>query len=663
MRRFLISAILSLFFCGIFASAAPAQPTRPSPIIDLKADREPITSLARDWRFHPGDDPRWASATFDDSSWKLIQPADDWVEQGYSEQNNLAWFRFRVRIPAHSPSIVLQMPRITQSYQLFADGQLIAQVGSLPPARPHAVVSAARVFTLPVHTDVSPRDLTLALRLWQSPRYTMLAANRLIGPIQAGAPAVVLAQFEHIKAANLLRMGSQYTEAFVAMPILTATLLLFFFTRQNFYLWFAIFLVAGLASLPIRLASAHFTWELGFGLYFYIAVDLISSISLALFLMGPLGLRSRRQILLPILLAAIAEVGPLFLVSFQLPFVWADGIYFFFAAAFQGVLLWYLLRAWRTGVVDARLFLMPYALSALISMVGNLGHYLIDLNVTGAARFLPAEIEIIQHPFAVSLEELGDVLTLLGFLAVLAYRFGRTTLQEQRLSAALDAARQIQHRLVPSDLPVLGGLRTEIAYLAAEEVGGDFCQVLPRSDGSVLIAIGDVSGKGLQAAMLGTLAVGVLRSLADEENDPCAILYRLNQVLVRTKEPGFVTCLCLRVSQSGEVVFANAGHLAPYLNGQELESIPGLPLGILPDVEYEQSTIRLPATARLTLLSDGVVEARSHSGELFGFDRTSNVSHLPASSIAAAAHNYGQQDDITVVTLDWTSTVRAPAFA
>ena len=75
----------------------------------------------------------------------------------------------------------------------------------------------------------------------------------------------------------------------------------------------------------------------------------------------------------------------------------------------------------------------------------------------------------------------------------------------------------IQNRLVPVDIPVLGGLQTEIAYRAAEEVGGDFCQILPRPDGSIFVAIGDVSGKGLQAAMLGAVAVGAIRSLAEQK--------------------------------------------------------------------------------------------------------------------------------------------------
>jgi serine phosphatase RsbU (regulator of sigma subunit) len=203
----------------------------------------------------------------------------------------------------------------------------------------------------------------------------------------------------------------------------------------------------------------------------------------------------------------------------------------------------------------------------------------------------------------------------------------------------------------------------EIAYRSAEEVGGDFCQILPRPDGSIFVAIGDVSGKGLQAAMLGAVAVGAIRSIADEQVPPSAALERLNHVLLRSENRGFITCQCMVLTTGGEIVLANAGHLAPYLNGAEVPLEASLPLGVLAGITYTQSTIELPDAARLTLLSDGVVEARSGTGELFGFDRTSQVSRLPAAEIAAKAQQFGQQDDITVITLDWSTLASSLAPA
>jgi phosphoserine phosphatase RsbU/P len=88
--------------------------------------------------------------------------------------------------------------------------------------------------------------------------------------------------------------------------------------------------------------------------------------------------------------------------------------------------------------------------------------------------------------------------------------------EQARAAAELGAAREIQRRLVPGTLPLLAGCRLEAAYLPASEVGGDFYQVLPQADGSSLLVIGDVSGKGLKAAMTGALAIGSLRTLASE---------------------------------------------------------------------------------------------------------------------------------------------------
>jgi len=124
---------------------------------------------------------------------------------------------------------------------------------------------------------------------------------------------------------------------------------------------------------------------------------------------------------------------------------------------------------------------------------------------------------------------------------------------------------------------------------------------------------------------------------------------------------GFITCLCLVLTASGELTLANAGHLAPYVNGEEMELDSGIPLGVVQETKYRETHSRLPLSARLTLLSDGVVEARSQSGELFGFDRTTRISRLPASEIASKAHEFGQQDDITVITLDWDNISMAPA--
>jgi serine phosphatase RsbU (regulator of sigma subunit) len=115
--------------------------------------------------------------------------------------------------------------------------------------------------------------------------------------------------------------------------------------------------------------------------------------------------------------------------------------------------------------------------------------------------------------------------------------------------------------------------------------------------------------------------------------------------------PCFATCLCARIYPDGTMTIANAGHLSPYRDGREMEVAPGLPLGVIADVEYEQASHRLNKGERVIFLSDGVVEATNSEGELFGFERTQQVSNEPARYIAQTAQRFGQNDDITVVSV------------
>ena len=164
--------------------------------------------------------------------------------------------------------------------------------------------------------------------------------------------------------------------------------------------------------------------------------------------------------------------------------------------------------------------------------------------------------------------------------------------------------------------------------------------------------MGDVSGKGLSAAMIGMVMVGAVRTIAAQKLSPAASLTLLNRQLLGQTEGGFVTCLCARLSPEGTMVIANAGHLAPYLNGVEVNLANGFPLGIVEDAAYDETTLKLPNPARLTFISDGIVEAKNGENELLGFARTQELSTLPATAIAEAAQKHGQADDITVVTIE-----------
>jgi serine phosphatase RsbU (regulator of sigma subunit) len=179
--------------------------------------------------------------------------------------------------------------------------------------------------------------------------------------------------------------------------------------------------------------------------------------------------------------------------------------------------------------------------------------------------------------------------------------------------------------------------------------------MLPGDDGSVLAVIGDVSGKGLKAAMLVSLIVGTIRNQAETNCDPLCLLQSLNRRLIG-RGNAQATCLVLRVAPDGEVTLANAGHLPPYLNGEEIAIEGALPLGIMADAEFSVMQFLLQPGDRLMLLTDGIVEAQNEKRELFGFARTNELMQQDrsAAEIAATAQSFGQHDDITVLRVEFS---------
>lgn len=222
---------------------------------------------------------------------------------------------------------------------------------------------------------------------------------------------------------------------------------------------------------------------------------------------------------------------------------------------------------------------------------------------------------------------------------------------KQRLAAELEAARSVQQVLIPDEIPSIPGFVLHSVYRPAGEVGGDFFQILPASHGGVLVVIGDVSGKGMPAAMTVALLVGTVRTLAHYTQSPCEILVAMNQRMLTRSSGGFTTCLAMRAEADGRLTIANAGHIAPYIGGQELALENGLPLGLSAETTYAESCFQLSPGQQVTLVTDGVVEARDKSGALFGFERTGALSKQPAEEIARTAQAFGQEDDITALTL------------
>jgi phosphoserine phosphatase RsbU/P len=250
---------------------------------------------------------------------------------------------------------------------------------------------------------------------------------------------------------------------------------------------------------------------------------------------------------------------------------------------------------------------------------------------------------------------LATLLAYLGFVFVFVGEFRRrmkVTTEKTVLDTEMAAAREVQRVIVPENAEEFPGFQVESTYVPAQQVGGDFFQILPDGDGGMLVVVGDVAGKGLPAAMLVSMLVGTIRTAAEVTHDPARILRILHDRLLGRSSGGYATAIAARIGRDGTVTLANAGHLPPYLDGKEIELAGTLPLGFAGAGQYEATCFVIEPGSRIVFCTDGVVEAQSRSGELFGFDRTRQISTKTAAEISDAARDFGQSDDITVVSIE-----------
>lgn len=232
-----------------------------------------------------------------------------------------------------------------------------------------------------------------------------------------------------------------------------------------------------------------------------------------------------------------------------------------------------------------------------------------------------------------------------------ARRYAKTQGEKVVLESEMAAAREVQRVMVPDNLPSISGYAIESVYRPAAEVGGDFFQVIPLQSGRTLIVIGDVSGKGLSAAMIVAMIVGMLNVVTAYLEEPAEILTELNRRLFGRTHGGFATCLVARLEAGGRLVLGNAGHPPPFLNGTEFSLAGSLPLGLVETGVYTQSALELRAGDRAVFLTDGVAEARNQQGALLGFSQIESLLRGGANvqTIAETAQHFGQDDDLTVI--------------
>jgi hypothetical protein len=676
--RLLLSLVLSVsaLHAQDAVSTAPAVPV---------ALGHAVVALTGPWKFHIGDDPRWADPKFDDSSWETvdlgakeesIDPimgtggySPGWTAKGHPGYAGFAWYRIRLRISgADGPLAVLSPTDFDDSYQLFADGRLAGSFGKFDRPLPAVYYSYPVMFALPEggvqHGSGGSSDgsMLVAFRFYMAPEALLLSQRGgLHSPPVLGLASAVTAAY-HVALEELYRgESSAFATGIMNLAFALLILMLYAFDRtETILLWpLGACVLGGLVFGPFVFVSSTQAMTMQ---QLTIAQSLTLRLCLGLWLMTwwtYFGLQDRKWIRNAIGVLVVWNIATSLLFPILLfggdashgVFV-ADTLTNYAGAAAEIVLLVLIAYfGWRRPQRAG----WPLFLALCFYILPDLQPGLDRLH-----------IRTVWFPFGtgIRLDLISIFAVLLCFSLVLLGRFRNSQRRQAAMEEDVQQAQQVQQVLIPEQLPQVSGLTIESEYRPAREVGGDFFQILPHAtDGSVLVVAGDVTGKGLQAGMLVALIVGTIRTTAQYEPDALAILRSLNQRLCG-RGHAHATCLALRIEADGAVTLANAGHLPPYLNGKELPMEGAVPLGMTPDAAFTVMSFQLEPGDRLMLLSDGVAEAQGEDGKLFGFDRVHELlkKQISAAEIATAAQNFGQQDDISVLSVT-RSGVREAAMA
>jgi serine phosphatase RsbU (regulator of sigma subunit)/predicted ester cyclase len=244
--------------------------------------------------------------------------------------------------------------------------------------------------------------------------------------------------------------------------------------------------------------------------------------------------------------------------------------------------------------------------------------------------------------------------------------------EREHLEQELRVARRIQQASLPMEVPTLEGWQISPYYQPAREVGGDFYDFFELEDGRVGVVVGDATGKGVSAALVAAATSSMVRAVAQAlgSSSPGEVLAQVNETLVaRIPSNMFVTCFYAVLDpESAGLRYANAGHDLPYLRGRSSDdaeelSARGMPLGLMPEMSYEEKETVLDAGDSVLFYSDGLVEAHDpQRHQMFGFPRLralvaghaekrSFVTLLIAELYSFTGEEWEQEDDITLLTL------------
>jgi phosphoserine phosphatase RsbU/P len=639
----------------LVSARVAAQAMQAVPVLDVPALRAPV-ALDGPWLVQAGDNPAYADPNFDDSHWARFNAKTGSLRNLFPHsQPNIVWYRIHLKVTKEDAGIALLEYRTAYAFEIYSNGVKILKAGSLAPfsaASPRTRL-IARIPDDQIAAGSASSSVVLALRVYitgtdwtQDPRPGLSTGD------------LVLGQQSGLEDRRWLRViGGNITiwlYYLLVIALFAGALLLYSAQRRREYFYLALWTGGISLGLPWHTLGNFYAlswpWGLTITLSTFIAAWLLPHVYLA-FAGRRIGWRLNLYALVAALFFAIGTMvgefgGPLapFYAFLEAPTVLLISV----------ILPAVLILEFRRGNRDAGIMLIPLFLLGLVA-----DWILITQGLSHLPEFRPWVAEngdrfllVTTGPFTIESSRITEILSDISLALIILLRSNRQSRKQAAVEQEMANAREVQQVILSGAEETAPGFRIESVYEPSQEVGGDFFQTIPDGAGGLLLVVGDVAGKGLPAAMLVSVLVGAIRSVAEFTSSPDDLLAHLNRRLIGRAHGGFSTAIAAHISANGTVSIANAGHLSPYLDGHEVELPGALPLGINANASYETSTLQLAAGSRLVFFSDGVVEAQDGNGKLLGFERAQELSTQPAAEIAQTAKSFGQSDDITVVAVE-----------
>ena len=603
--RLLAFLLLSLLLCPAYAITGVSHPTLNPRNVEFQSLFRPL-DLTGDLLVHAGDDPSFASPALDDNHWLVVSTDKPLASYGLTHPD-IIWYRTHVHLPPGQRHLGLLLESFRGSAQLFVNGTPVGTGSSFPPGG--LLLLHAQRSSIPDDL-VSSGDLTIALRA---------SVRRATSPGMLSYSVLLLGDQDQLADQWLLSRFQNWTSnltnlVFIVLLLIIAIALALSLRQNREYLALVVYLAAQATMACVSLSESiggldpttlnTFLWRLG---------QACTVFSLLEFSRIVLGIRRTRAM---VIYAWLLSAFFLFLIIFDevaLHSSEATPVYLrttilivFLISSLPMFLVLPPLALWiglKKRNSDALLFFLPLFCQSAYTYYNVALFFLAHFHLSSGI-----EPSVPIPGVRVGWSEVADFFfnsALLIFLILRTVRIARTRARD---AAELEAAHTTQQLLLDRASQPTPGFEVHTVYLPAREVGGDFFLVSPAPNGGLTAIVGDVSGKGLTAALRVSLILGVLRR--ESSRSPSTILANLNQALLTQSEMGFTTACCALLYPSGEFSIANAGHISPYitdsLTGRELPTNPALPLGLTPNQIYETTHGQLLPSERLVMLSDTI---------------------------------------------------------